>query len=242
MLDGFDTVGGKLHDLVNYVRGHVEDSVVKDAAELRDALGRFGTQPDRELRFPVNSMQCSDVTWKDALQHLLGAADVVVMDLSSLSQKNRGCAHEIGKLVDLLELQRIVFLIDTTTDMEVLDDILALSWENMAAASPNRHAASPRLRLYQTGGASRRGPHESLYDWRRRQSLRLDEKALVRLLFDAAQPARSVACIDPKRDAQSIRWARVPMPALVRRTRDLVFGSFFLLTLVISSCNVLQSG
>jgi hypothetical protein len=241
MLDGPDTVGQRTADLINYYLGRVGDSIVEDAGELRKALADFRTQPDRELRFPVNSMQCSDATWKEALQHLLATADVVVMDLSSLSEENRGIAHELGRLVDQVPLQRAILLINDSTEMDVLTDILAQAWENMASDSPNRDTAEPRLRLYQIGGSSERSPDESLYDWQRRQRSRLDAKPLVCLLYDAAQPPRVPATIDPKRDQDLLRWSRVPMPALLRKGRNVLFVLLLFVVLLASSCNLISA-
>lgn len=186
-------------------------------------------------------MQCSNATWKEALQHLLNAADVVVVDLSSLSETNRGVAHELGKLVDQISLQRIILLVKDSTDMNVLRDILTQAWEDIAPDSPNRDTVGPRLRLYDVGGPSRRTPDESLYDWKRRQSTRLDETHLVCLLYDATQPPRIPANVEPKRDQESIRWSRVPMPRVVRRVRNIAFGAFLFFVLLISSCNVINA-
>jgi hypothetical protein len=186
MLDGPDTVGHKPRDLINYFSGRLGDSIVEDTAELHEALREFRTKPDRQLRFPVNSMQCSDASWKEALQSLLDAADVVVMDLSSLSEKNRGIAYELGKVLDRIALRRIVLLVDDSTDLELLKEILAHEWEDMAPDSPNRGVAERTLRLYHVGGPLKRMPGESLYDWRRRLRAQIDEKGLVCLLYDAA--------------------------------------------------------
>ena len=147
LLDGPDTAGQKARDLLNYLAGRIDRSIIDDATELREALEAFSTRPDRMLRFPVNSIQCANATWKEALQHLLDRADVVVMDLSSLSEQNRGVAYEIGKLVDEVPLNRVVLLFDELTDLNVLRDILGRAWTSMAANSPNR----------QNNGASRPG-------------------------------------------------------------------------------------
>jgi hypothetical protein len=92
LLDGPDTAGQKAKDLLNYLAGRIDRSIIDNATELREALEAFSTRPDRILRFPVNSIQCANATWKEALQHLIDRADVVVMDLSSLSRR-RGSAE-----------------------------------------------------------------------------------------------------------------------------------------------------
>ena len=97
-LDGPDTAGQKAKDLFNYLAGRIDRSIVEDATELREALDAFTMRPDRLLRFPVNSIQCTNATWKEALQRLLDQADVVVMDLSSLSERNLGMPMNLKSL------------------------------------------------------------------------------------------------------------------------------------------------
>lgn len=89
-LDGPDTTGRKTRDLIHFFTGQIEKSIVKNSFELNKAVQRFRMLPDSELRFPVNSMQCNNATWKDALEKLLELADVVVLDLSDLSEKKPG--------------------------------------------------------------------------------------------------------------------------------------------------------
>jgi tetratricopeptide (TPR) repeat protein len=190
LLDGPDSAGHKATDLFHYLEGRIDRSIIKDEAELHRALDAFSTRPDRRLRFPVNSMQCGDATWKDALQRLLDQADVVVMDLAGLSEQNRGVAYELGKLVSEVPLNRVVLLFDESTDLNVLRDILARACKDMAAGTPHLQAARLRVRLFDMG----------------RKHL-MNEDKLVGLLHDAAWPARTVVSIDPKRDWAKIRWS-----------------------------------
>jgi hypothetical protein len=234
LLDGPDTAGHKAKDLLNYLVGRIDRSIIDDATELREALEAFSTRPDRMLRFPVNSMQCANATWKEALQHLLDRADVVVMDLSSLSQQNRGVAYEIGKLADEVSLNRVVLLFDESTDLDVLKDILARAYEGIAADSPNRQSGGLRVRVFDMGGTTARKPDEAAYDWKRRMRTRMNEHALVGLLFDAAHPPRSATTIDPRRDRAAIRWSRLAMPGWLRWVVNVVWWAFLLSVAMVS--------
>jgi hypothetical protein len=176
------------------------------------------------LRFPVNSMQCANATGKAALQYLLDRADVVVMDLLSLSEQNRGVAYEIGKLVDEVPLNRVVLLFDESTDLKVLKEILVRAYEAIAADSPNRQSGGLRVRVFDMGDA--RKPDQSADDWKRRMRTRVNEHALVGLLFDAAQPPRSATAIDPKRDWAAVRWSRIAMPRWLRWVFNAVWWAF----------------
>jgi hypothetical protein len=234
LLDGPDTAGHKAKDLLNYLAGRIDRSITGDAAELNEALGAFSTRPDRMLRFPVNSMQCANATWKEALQHLLDRADVVIMDLASLSEQNRGVAYELGKLVDEIPFNRVVLLFDDSTDLTVLKDILAQAAGRMATDSPNRPGVGLCVRAFDMGGATARKPDESAYDWKRRIRTRMNEHELVGLLYDAAQPPRSAAPIDPKRDRAAIRWSRVAMPGWLRWVVNVVWWAFVLSAAAVS--------
>jgi hypothetical protein len=86
----------------------------------------------------------------------------------------------------------------------------------MGADSPNRQGGELRVRVFDMGGTTARKPDESAYDWKRRIQTRVNEHALVGLLFDAAQPPRNATTIDPKRDRAAIRWSRLAMPGWLR--------------------------
>ena len=168
MLDGPDTAGGKVRDLVHFLAGRIDRSIVEDAAELREALDAFSARPDRKLRFPVNSMQCSNATWQEALQHLLDQADVVVMDLSGLSEQNWGVAYERGKLINEVPLNSSRSVVRRLYRYEVLRDILARAYENVAADLPNRFETGVRVRMFDMGGTTARKVDKSADDWKRR--------------------------------------------------------------------------
>jgi len=239
-LDGPDTAGHKARDLLNYFEGRIDKSIVESEEELQKALDLFEMRPDRQLRCPVNSMQCDNATWKQALQALLDRADVVVMDLSSLSDRNRGVAYELDKLVNEVPLNRLVLLFNDSTDLNVLKEILSQARENMTDDSPNRQPAALRLRVFNMGGSTARSPDESAYDWKRRLRTRMDERALVGLLCDAAQPPRTAMSIDPKRDRNSIHWSRVTMPRLARWTLSFMWWTLITSIVMVSSCRVVQ--
>jgi hypothetical protein len=239
-LDGPDTVGHKTRDLFNYFAGRIDKSIVEDTTELREALDAFEMRPDRQLRFPVNSMQCDNTTWKQALQYLLDQADVVVMDLSSLSERNQGVAYELGKLVNEVPLSRVVLLFDDTTDLRVLEDIFARTCNDMAADSPNRQSGGLRLRVFYMGGSTGRASNESVYDWKRRVRARMNERDLVGLLCDAAKPPRTARNIDPKRDRDLVHWSRI-LPRSLRRAINFVGWIFLFSIVAVSSCQIAHS-
>lgn len=227
-LDGPGTAGSKLSDLVNYISNRVDDSIVENEEELQSALSDFSKEPDGQLRFQVNSMQCNNATWKEALLHLLNNADTIVFNLSDLTNENRGVAYELGKLLDHVPLQRIMFLINDSTDIKVLKEILTKAWQDRVPNSPNHGTSTPRFQMFHMGGLSERDSNESADDVNRRVRIRIDQKNIIALMCDAALPPRIPFVVDPIRDRQWIRWSRSRLPRMIR-----LAGNFFLGWLIV---------
>src|SRR5207253_1051885 len=70
------------------------------------------------------------------------------MDLRSFSQQNEGCTYELGQILNLVDLQRVIFVIDRTTDRQYLEDTLQRLWHSVAAQSPNYFILQPAVRLF----------------------------------------------------------------------------------------------
>ncbi len=185
-LDGPDTAGGKSSDLLAYVTGRLDAAVVANPVELTGALKKFARARDSQLRFAFNSMQCTDAVWKSALQAMLDQADVVVMDLSGLSEANRGCAYEIAKLVNEVPFDRFILLVDDGTDIPFLRTLLSEAASSDAPVQQTQRT----LRLFHLGTLPKRNENESVYEWQRRTTSPIDADRLIGLLCDAALKKR----------------------------------------------------
>ena len=97
--------------------------------------------------------------WKAAVNHLMGTASLVAMDLRGFGPHRRGCVYELETLLDTVPLDRLVFMIDWSTDRKGLEAILVAHWQRLAADSPNLvagaadAAAARRRRRRRRGGA-----------------------------------------------------------------------------------------
>ena len=180
-LDGPDTAGGKSSDVLAYVTGRLDQAITEDKAELDVAVKNFSQTRDSQLRFAFNSLQCNDRIWKEALQTMLDRAHVVVMDLSGLTERNRGCAYEVGKLVTEVPPERFLLLIDDDTDIDCLRGLLS-----EAVAREKAGAGRRKLRLFHLGTQPRRKENESVYEWQRRTATPIDADSLIGILCDAA--------------------------------------------------------
>lgn len=94
-------------------------------------------------RYQQGTAYCYDDTWKGALRELAAWSDVILMDLRGFSPLRQGCLYELGFLVDRFPLKRAVFLMDETTDRELLKKALTERWSRSDPASPNRLGGGP---------------------------------------------------------------------------------------------------
>ena len=76
------------------------------------------------------------------------------MDLRGFLPDNQGCVFEINELLNVVPLGRVVFVIDATTDLAFLRETFATGWAALAADSPNRELAEPRVVLFEFAGES----------------------------------------------------------------------------------------
>ena len=81
------------------------------------------------------------------LKRLARDSDAVLMDLRGFLPDNQGCVFEINELLNVVPLDRVVFVIDATTDLAFLRETFATGWGALAADSPNRELAE-RRRLF----------------------------------------------------------------------------------------------
>jgi hypothetical protein len=79
-------------------------------------------------------------------------SDAVLMDLRSFGASNRGCLYELGRLLDTIDLRRVVFVTDKTTDRPFLEVTLQQQWSSLGAESPNRFVSEPAARFFEIHG------------------------------------------------------------------------------------------
>jgi hypothetical protein len=68
--------------------------------------------------------------------------------LRSFSRSNRGCAYELRVLFDSVPVERIVLMIDATTDRLCLEELLEDLWRTLAVTSPNLAPQPKSLRIF----------------------------------------------------------------------------------------------
>lgn len=142
------------HEFLDFVGGRLSRQFVQGEADLQRRLSELDTQPDPDGRFRVNEFFCHADTWQMTMKRLAAASEAVLMDLRSFSRANQGCLYELEQLLAGVSLDRVLFVVDDSTDRPFLEQTLKDLWERVPAGSPNRALASPNARLFEAWGQS----------------------------------------------------------------------------------------
>ena len=104
------------HEFLDFVSGKLDRRFIDSGRTLDLRIGQMDLEPDGGGQFRVTEFFCHDDTWKLTLARLADDSDAVLMDLRGFSQQNAGCVFEINEIFNLVPLQRVVFVVDETTD------------------------------------------------------------------------------------------------------------------------------
>ena len=133
--------------LVAALRGGARELFAATQREALAHLRRFRFTPNIFGIYSLNSIQCTDAVWRDALDALVDTTDLVMMDLTAFGKNNRGCAYELGVLLARLHTSRFVLVVDGTTDIGQLTQVLQEQWSTVPPDSPNRGATPAPVRV-----------------------------------------------------------------------------------------------
>ncbi|MGD8974236.1 MAG: hypothetical protein PVJ56_13130 [Desulfobacterales bacterium] len=142
------------HEFLAFLGNRLSRQFVKGDEDLQSRLSRIDRKPDPDGRHRVNEFFCYTDTWQSTMTQLAAQSNVVLMDLRSFSASNQGCLYELQQLLGCVPLERILLVIDKTTDQVFLKKTLHRLWENVDATSPNLRATSPKVRLYEVTSQS----------------------------------------------------------------------------------------
>ena len=162
------------HRFLDFVSGRLAQLFVDSDSTLARSISALDDLRDADGRFRINDFFCHADTWQAVLRRLISRTDVVLMDLRNLSSVNAGCVFEIRELLDAVPAERLVFVVDRTTDQAFLEQTWLEACKHLYADSPNR-AIVPALQPYEL------------------PSLRYEQlQGLLRRLCTAADAARRV--------------------------------------------------
>ncbi len=110
-------------DVLRFATGDITTGFIKSQAELARQLAAMDVRPDGDGRYRVNEFYCRDDTWQATVVELIARADAVVMDLRGFSAERRGCEFELRELGARIAPERVVLIVDASTDRALLEQI-----------------------------------------------------------------------------------------------------------------------
>jgi hypothetical protein len=135
-------------EFLAFVGGRLGRQFVGGRTDLEQRTAAIDRARDPDGRYRVNEFFCRNDTWQPTMERLAAMSDAVLMDLRSFSPANQGCIFELARLLDRVDLQRVVFLTDATTDRGFLEATLQDMWSRLDALSPNGANSAPAVRLF----------------------------------------------------------------------------------------------
>jgi hypothetical protein len=137
------------HEFLDFVSGKLDRRFIDTGRTLDLRIDQMDLAPDGEGQFRVTEFFCHDDTWRITLARLADESDAVLMDLRGFSQINAGCVFEINELFNLVQLQRVVFAVDDTTDQEFMRETMRQAWRHIKDRSPNHRSSTGQISLVQ---------------------------------------------------------------------------------------------
>jgi hypothetical protein len=149
LISATDVARGRFEpdEFLDFLSGRLANAYIRTGTDLDRRLTGLDLRPDPDGRYRVNEFFCRDDTWQQTVTRLMAQSDLVVMDLRAFTSKNTGCIFELGTLINVVPLHRIVLLIDQTTDELLLRQTLADQWRRMNPQSPNASGGIARVRM-----------------------------------------------------------------------------------------------
>lgn len=144
------------HEFLDWLSGGLSRAFVKSETDLDARMARLDRAPDPDGRYRVNEFFCHADTWQPTMRRLAHDSDAILMDLRSFSRSNRGCTYELRVLLDSVPVERIVLMIDATTDQSCLEELLEDLWRTPAPTSPNLAPQPKSLRIFSIRSQSAR--------------------------------------------------------------------------------------
>jgi hypothetical protein len=136
------------HEFLDFVGGRLSRRFVQGETDLEARLSHLDAQPDPDGRYRVNEFFCRADTWQMTMQRLSGRSDAVLMDLRSFASNNRGCIYELRQLMNIVPLDRLILVIDGSTDRNFLETTVGEIWQNLEPESPNLELPKPAIRCF----------------------------------------------------------------------------------------------
>ena len=113
------------HEFLDFLSGKLGRRFISGPETLARRLSETEQRRDLDGRYRVDDFFCHDDTWQMVLKRRRGESDAVLMDLRGFLPDNQGCVFEINELLNVVPLDRVVFVVDATTDLAFLRETFA---------------------------------------------------------------------------------------------------------------------
>ena len=137
------------HRFLDFVSGRLPRLFVDSDSTLARSISALDDLRDADGRFRINDFFCHADTWQAVLKRLIARTDVILMDLRNLSSGNAGCVFEIRELLDTVPAERLVFVVESTTDQAFLEQTWREACKHLHVDSPNRGITMAALQRYE---------------------------------------------------------------------------------------------
>ncbi len=150
MIAGPDLVTAAIepHEFLEFAGGKLSRRFVVSEEDLDTRIRDRDLLPDPDGRYRVHEFFCHDDTWRTTMQKLAIKSDAILMDLRSFSSSNQGCLFELKVLLDNVDMRRVVFVIDKSTDRAFLETSYRDLWSAVDSYSPNRDQSVVTISLF----------------------------------------------------------------------------------------------
>ncbi len=132
-----------LTDFLDFVSGRLRRNFIHNDRDLDRRITAIDRKPDSDGRFRVDSFFCAADAWQSTVKRLIDRVDGILMDLRGFSTRHAGCVFELCTLVDLAAIDRVVLLVDWSTDQRFLQKTM----QDLLQGSQASHAQPHVLRV-----------------------------------------------------------------------------------------------
>lgn len=136
------------HEVVAYLGGSLQHQFCKNEKQVAQNIAQIKSGHNFDLSYQTNELYCDKGNWKLVLQKLVLLNDVIIMDLRSFNDLNKGCIYEITQLCTIANFQDVLFIVDDTTDMELFSNTIASTMSKLDHTSPNNSNDTCKIHCY----------------------------------------------------------------------------------------------
>jgi len=132
-------------DYLRWLTGRIDELFVTTRASLDHKLATLDLAPDPDGRFRIGEFCCRDSTWQATVVELMLRADAVIMDVRGISAGRLGCEFELEQLAKRLPPQRLVLVVDETTESKRLKALFGPTLDQVRVIDMRRRRDADRV-------------------------------------------------------------------------------------------------